>query len=155
MFYSKATGGFYDREIHGDNIPADAVEITIEQHRSLIDGQSQGKRIVADKKGFPVLEDIPAPPWSAEPTLALVREAREVVLNRLAGIALAAMAASKSDEVAACLAARDGLLAITSTAEVKAATDEQSLVSALEGAYAAIVAQAPDSVRAAFRGFRL
>ena len=27
MFYSKSTGGFYDTAIHGDNIPADAVEI--------------------------------------------------------------------------------------------------------------------------------
>lgn len=61
MFYSKTTGGFYDREIHGDNIPADAVEITVEQHQALIDGQSQGKRIVADEQGFPVLADPPAP----------------------------------------------------------------------------------------------
>ena len=30
MFYSKSTGGFYATEIHGKNIPDDAVEITIE-----------------------------------------------------------------------------------------------------------------------------
>ena len=61
MFYSKSTGGFYASEIHGDNIPADAVEITNEEHRELIEGQSQGKRIVADANGFPVLADPPAP----------------------------------------------------------------------------------------------
>ena len=61
MFYSKSTGGFYTREIHGDNIPADAVEITAEQHSELIEGQSQDKRIVADENGFPVLVDPPPP----------------------------------------------------------------------------------------------
>jgi hypothetical protein len=61
MFYSKTTGGFYSREIHGINIPADAVEITAEQHSELIEGQSQGKRIVADENGRPVLADPPEP----------------------------------------------------------------------------------------------
>jgi len=61
MFYSKTTGGFYAREIHGDNIPTDAVEITDAEHASLIAGQSQGKRIVAGSNGFPVLADPPAP----------------------------------------------------------------------------------------------
>lgn len=65
MFYSKTTGGFYTREIHGDNIPVDAVEISAEQHRELIDGQLQGNRIVADASGFPVLQD-PPPPTEAE-----------------------------------------------------------------------------------------
>lgn len=61
MFYSKSTGGFYSREIHGDNIPADAVEITKELHAALIEGQSQGKLITADENGKPVLQDRPAP----------------------------------------------------------------------------------------------
>lgn len=65
MFYSKTTGGFYAREIHGDNIPADTVEITAEEHQALIEGQSKGKRIVADASGFPVLQD-PPPPTEAE-----------------------------------------------------------------------------------------
>lgn len=61
MFYSKSTGGFYTREIHGDNIPADAVEITEAEHAALIEGQSQGKRIVADESGRPILQDPPPP----------------------------------------------------------------------------------------------
>lgn len=59
MFYSKSTGGFYDTAIHGDNIPEDAVEISTEEHSALINGQSQGKRIVADENGFPMLVDPP------------------------------------------------------------------------------------------------
>lgn len=61
MFYSKSTGGFYDRAIHGDNIPADAVEITVEEHQALFEGQSQGKLIQADANGRPVLVDPPPP----------------------------------------------------------------------------------------------
>lgn len=61
MFYSKTTGGFYNREIHGDNMPADVVEITAEQHAALIEGQSNGKVINFDKDGYPFLAD-PAQP---------------------------------------------------------------------------------------------
>lgn len=61
MFYSKSTGGFYDAAIHGDAIPADAVEITTEDHAALLAGQSNGKRIVADVDGRPMLADPPAP----------------------------------------------------------------------------------------------
>ena len=61
MFYSKSTGGFYTREIHGDNIPGDAVEITEAEHAALIEAQSQGKRIVADENGYPILQDPPPP----------------------------------------------------------------------------------------------
>ena len=64
MFYSVQTGGFYSREIHGDNIPADAVEITTEQHAALLQGQSEGKVITADENGYPILIDPPpAPPY--------------------------------------------------------------------------------------------
>lgn len=61
MFYSKTTGGFYDPAIHGDNIPTDAVEITSEEHAALLEGQSQGKIIAADKNGKPILKDPPPP----------------------------------------------------------------------------------------------
>lgn len=55
LCYSKLTGGFYTTEIHGDTIPSDAVEITLEDHATLLQGQSEGKAIGADADGFPVL----------------------------------------------------------------------------------------------------
>lgn len=61
MFYAQSTGGFYTAEISGDNIPADAVEITTAEHAALLNGQAQGKRIVADVDGLPILVDPPAP----------------------------------------------------------------------------------------------
>lgn len=61
MLFAKSTGGFYDRAIHGDDFPADAVEITAEKHAALLQGQSEGKRIVADENGFPLLQAPPMP----------------------------------------------------------------------------------------------
>lgn len=61
MFYAKSTNGFYDEAIHGDNIPADAVEITAEEHAALLEGQVQGKLIQTDTNGRPVLVDPPPP----------------------------------------------------------------------------------------------
>lgn len=59
MRYSKSTGGFYDEAIHGDSIPADAVEITAEEHTLLLQGQSSGQAIVADAEGRPALGGLP------------------------------------------------------------------------------------------------
>jgi len=75
MFYSKSTGGFYSSEIHGSNIPLDAVEITIEQHFELLQGQSNGKVISADINGNPVLTDAPVPE-PVIPTIVTMVQAR-------------------------------------------------------------------------------
>lgn len=61
MYASKTTRGFYDAAIHGDNMPADVVEITAEEHAALLEGQSQGKVIDFDEAGYPILADPPAP----------------------------------------------------------------------------------------------
>lgn len=55
MFYSPSTGGFYIRDIHGERIPPDAVEITEDMHASLMRGQEAGQHIVPDEDGIPVL----------------------------------------------------------------------------------------------------
>lgn len=59
MFYSKSTGGFYVREVHGHNMPSDVVEITEQEHADLLEGQALGKVIVADSAGRPVLQSPP------------------------------------------------------------------------------------------------
>jgi hypothetical protein len=79
MLYSAKTGGFYDREIHGNNIPADAVEITREEWNALLDGQSQGKQIVAGAGGKPELRD-PEPPAPVVPRSVTPRQARLALL---------------------------------------------------------------------------
>lgn len=82
MFYSKSTNGFYSTDIHGDNIPADAVEISNENHTELMDGQSAGKLIVADSNGYPVLQDRPAP--SVEQVVRLLSSAVQAHLDTTA-----------------------------------------------------------------------
>ena len=79
MFYSKATYGFYDRAIHGDAIPSDAVEITAEQYLTLLEGQSAGKIITADENGYPVLSDRAAP--SVDELAAASRTQRDALLT--------------------------------------------------------------------------
>lgn len=70
-YYAKSTGGFYNTSINGNDIPADAIEITDGCHASLLDAQSQGKKIITDDNGFPVAIDPPPPAAKSEEDLAL------------------------------------------------------------------------------------
>lgn len=79
MYYAKQTNGFYTRELHGDNIPAGAIEITPEQHAALLQGQSEGKLIAADENGYPILVDPPAP--TEEQLAAQVRAERDAKIE--------------------------------------------------------------------------
>ena len=47
---------FYSDELYS-NIPSQAVPLGDEQYIALLNGQSQGKQIIADKTGYPVLID--------------------------------------------------------------------------------------------------
>lgn len=60
-YYSASSKGFYSKEVHGSNIPDDAVEITDDEWLSLLEGQSEGKIISSDSNGRPILIDQPAP----------------------------------------------------------------------------------------------
>lgn len=55
MFYSATTRGFYHPDIHGIDIPADAYQLTQEQYHLLMEGQAEGKQIVANEHGQPTL----------------------------------------------------------------------------------------------------
>lgn len=57
MLYSKQTGGFYASEVHGNSIPSDAVEISDVAYEELLEGQSNGLRIVGATDGNPMLVD--------------------------------------------------------------------------------------------------
>ena len=76
MFYSNTTKGFYTTDIHGENIPSDAVEITNEYHSELINQQGFDKFIDGDENGYPILKDVPAP--SAEQLLNSMRLSRQL-----------------------------------------------------------------------------
>lgn len=59
--YSHATQGFYKADIHGDGVPSDAVQVTEEEHATLLAGQSAGQVIKSGADGRPVLEEPPPP----------------------------------------------------------------------------------------------
>lgn len=81
IYFSKSTAGFYSPEIHGKKIPEDAVEISDDLHRELIDGQSDGGRIAVDKKGNPYL--IPRD----DPTIEDLKQAAKIRVDSDAEIA--------------------------------------------------------------------
>ena len=58
IFYSKTERGFFDDE-YTTSLPKDVVSIPNELHREMLNGQSQGKVIMWDAQGFPVLADPP------------------------------------------------------------------------------------------------
>lgn len=58
IFYSKTERGFFDDE-YTTNLPEDAVSISYELHKEMLNGQSQGKVIMWNAQGLPVLADQP------------------------------------------------------------------------------------------------
>lgn len=57
IYFSKTTMGFYFDVIH-ENIPDDVVEITSEEYQNLLEKQSAGFEIIADKNnGFPKIAE--------------------------------------------------------------------------------------------------
>ena len=79
LYYSASTGGFYDDAIHTkDQIPADTVSITEDQHQSLLADQSNGKVIAANGRGEPFSKDRPAPAY--DELAASARVKRDVLI---------------------------------------------------------------------------
>lgn len=84
-----------------------------------------------------------------------IRNVREALLNRLAGIGFAAIVSGDTITVNGVVSARASLLGITKNANVLSATDAISLKTAVIAAYQAMVAAAPATVVTAFQGFSL
>lgn len=83
-FFDAKTLGFIIVEGPGEAIPKGAVEVSSEEYESLFMGQESGKRIAADKKGRPVLVDLP--PASAETLAQNERWWRDTQLTQSDGI---------------------------------------------------------------------
>lgn len=56
LVFSATTNGFYETSVNRD-IPSDAVEITQELHKALMEGQASGKIVSAKADGLPTLID--------------------------------------------------------------------------------------------------
>ena len=91
IYYAKSTRGFYTREIHGENMPADVVEITAEEHAALLEGQSSGKLIDFDEAGRPFLADPPPQVLTAEQLCQRIDTAADAARRAVAGDPLRAV----------------------------------------------------------------
>lgn len=76
-YYSASAAGFFRSDIHGSDMPADAVPVTEQEHRTLMDQQSAGKVISAGADGGPVAQ---APVITAEDVAEQVRMQRDGLL---------------------------------------------------------------------------
>lgn len=107
MFFSPSTGGFYDPAINRD-MPADAVRISRERHGELIAARAEGKVIVPDRRGRPMIREprIGADLLRARAVASVKAEARRRILavaslerqaNDNADIAIEAFAGAATD----------------------------------------------------------
>lgn len=136
-------------------IPPDARPVSDERHAELLAGQEAGQSIAQDANGDPTLAGWP--PLTVDGLRAAVfpeaRRLREIVLNRLTGIAVRSLAAGDGPTVAACAALQQRLLDITKDPAVLAVTPEQgtaALREAILDLYRAGAAAAPANIRSVF-----
>ena len=153
MFYSKNTGSFYIRKIHGVNIPGDAVEITVAEHAALLTAQSAGKRIEADANGRPVAVDPPATPVSEllERAKAEMRTMRRDMLDAVTGIGFRASVAGNAALAQEAAEVSRQLLDITDDAALNAAQTYDAMRDAGKAAYRRIADSVSPDLRSAFK----
>lgn len=83
VFFAASTGGFYHQSVHGERMPADAVEITPDEHRELIAANHErGLLITTDADSRPIAIDPPPPPLKVR--LARLRQRRDSTLSATA-----------------------------------------------------------------------
>lgn len=153
--YSPTTGAFYPLDIdYGKALPADVIKVSQADHQAAMAAREIGDGIKF-VDGHLVITSRPPIPFAdlAGPFLAEVRTTREAILNRLAGIGLAALVDGESGVAEAIAQARRQLLDITEAPEVLTAIGAENMA-ALENAvkvrYKAIAAGVPLEVRNAF-----
>lgn len=172
IYFSASQLGFYDTDFHGARtlppeaedsppvanpdcrIPADALEITAETHKALLDGQASGKMIAADTQGLPVLQDRPPMPF-AQAKLAeftSFRADRGKMLDCLSGMAGRFARAGDPASALACDALAQGLLDLPAYSTVAAAQDLPALRAAMKTRYNTLLAAVPAPVMAAYKG---
>lgn len=95
-----------------------------------------------------------APPFgpAKEAELAAFRTNRELYLNRLSGIGMAAQFEDRADDLTAVIKVRKGLLALTSLPSVTGSATLDELKLAMKQAYAALLVGVSAEVKAAFKG---
>ena len=146
------TGGFYLPQIHGDNIPSDAVEITAAEHAVLLAGQSAGQLIVAGTSGAPML--MPPQPMSLidlrAAALARVDALRALFFTKIGCLQSEALARGNTVDAMAIANLQQGARDITKI-DLTGATTAAQLDAKFLLAWKALLATASPSVVLAFQ----
>ncbi|WP_168556299.1 hypothetical protein [Novosphingobium sp. SG720] len=142
IYYSAARGGFFHAANHA-TLPDDAVRVSRQRHRQLLDAQAQGCQIVPNDKGRPVLAPV-APPsleqLRAQATAAVNREAA----RRIKAVATIERQTNDNALIAqAALAAATGAAQPAGLAEALARRAAIDAVRAASNRIAALIAQMP------------
>lgn len=66
VFFCSSSASFYDKDIYGDQLPYDVIAITEELRQALLEAQSAGKHIIADKNGNPIAVERPGPTFEQQ-----------------------------------------------------------------------------------------
>lgn len=153
--YSPSTGTSYPLDIdYGKNLPADVIEVLQADYEAAMLARSAGNTIAFLKGKLVITPPAPVPfATLSAPFLAEVRTTREAILNRLAGIGLAALVDGDSGVAEAIAQARRQLLDITEAPDVLAAIGAENmgaLEDAVKARYKVIAAGVPLEVRNAF-----
>jgi len=142
VYYSAARGGFFHAATH-PTLPDDAVRIARLRHRQLLDAQAQGRTIVANDKGRPVLAPI------VPPSLEQLRAQASAAVNAEAGrriLAVATLERQTNDNALiaqAALAAATGTPAPAGLAEALARRAAIDAIRAASNRIAATIEQMP------------
>lgn len=151
--FSPTTGCFYPSDVPYVEVPADAFNVMEKDFRNAM-GRPDGHTFKFVGRQLVITPPAPVP-FSALATgfLTGVRNTRESILNRLAGIGLAALVDGDSGVAEAIAQARRQLLDITEAPDVLAAIGAENMVAledAVKARYKVIAAGVPLEVRNAF-----
>ena len=132
-------------------IPADAVQITLEQHAELLAAQSAGKLIAANESGAPVAIEPPLPALSVikANALAQARAQRQPILSVLDGMQASATHKGETSRASAIELAKQGLKDITKI-DLSTCLTPDDFKSTIMLRYRAIAAALPSDVVIAF-----
>lgn len=155
--FSTTTRAFYAADMRADyeaagTWPADAIDVSSNDEDKLRAAISTGAGIKRLASGSWKITAPPAPSFAtlAAPYLASVRQVRDAILNRLAGIGFAALAAEDLPTVRAITSARTSLLDVTTCDSVAACGDIEALQAAVGAEFGRIAAALPEEARRAF-----
>ncbi|MFS2221146.1 tail fiber assembly protein [Pantoea sp. B65] len=74
-YFSKKENGFF---INPEDAPSDIVEISESEWEHLLEGQSEGKLIISNEDGYPILIDLPPP--SPAQQIAMAEQQKSALL---------------------------------------------------------------------------